>query len=313
MPASLNIGDRDAKANNNFECGLLEPDRGQIERFVDLIFRHVPEGYISIRAFNADNTVFWNEAVHFNGGGMQPVCDAAEDIARRCAQVKTATDNVVFCPPVAVFKGPDKARQEDLLHGPALSIDFDKHPLRGRAQLEAIIGPLTAAVRSGWDWIDPQTGEVEHKLHGHWRLSVPASDEASLDKLKRARALANAIVGGDTSNDPVSHPLRWPGSWHRKGEPRLCEIVEANPDAEIDLDAALAALEAAAPADTGKADPGPGTESKSKGAEGWGEEIANILAGNNLHDSIAVLAAKLIAAGMGDGAAVNLIRGFMNQ
>ena len=43
------------------------------------------------------------------------------------------------------------------------------------------------------------------------------------------------------------HCLRWPGSWHRKGEPRLCEIFTVNPDAEIDLDTALTALQAAAP------------------------------------------------------------------
>ena len=43
------------------------------------------------------------------------------------------------------------------------------------------------------------------------------------------------------------HPIRWPGSWHRKAAPTLCTLKTANPDAEIDLDAALAALRTAAP------------------------------------------------------------------
>ena len=44
------------------------------------------------------------------------------------------------------------------------------------------------------------------------------------------------------------HPIRWPGSVHRKGEPKLARIVELNEDAEIDLGDALEALEAAAAA-----------------------------------------------------------------
>jgi hypothetical protein len=62
-----------------------------------------------------------------------------------------------------------------------------------------------------------------HKLHAHWRLAVPARG-AELEDLKLARTLAARLVGGDPSNMPIVHPIRWPGSWHRKAEPRLCEI-----------------------------------------------------------------------------------------
>ena len=47
------------------------------------------------------------------------------------------------------------------------------------------------------------------------------------------------------------HPIRWPGSWHRKAEPRLCVIETADPDREIVLELALEALEAATPAESG--------------------------------------------------------------
>src|SRR5262249_4681368 len=62
------------------------------------------------------------------------------------------------------------------------------------------------------------------------------------------RRLTHVSVGGDSSNVPINPPRRWPVSWHRKDTPRLCEIVSTDHlDNEIDLDVALAALEAVAP------------------------------------------------------------------
>jgi len=46
----------------------------------------------------------------------------------------------------------------------------------------------------------------------------------------RARKAAIRIAGGDPSNAPAVHPLRWPGSWHMKGKPRLCRIVGGDPE-----------------------------------------------------------------------------------
>jgi hypothetical protein len=60
--------------------------------------------------------------------------------------------------------------------------------------------------------------------------------------LTRIRSSAARLVGGDTSNNPIVHPIRWPGSWHRKATPRLCEIIIAEPDVEIALTDAIAAL-----------------------------------------------------------------------
>lgn len=52
-----------------------------------------------------------------------------------------------------------------------------------------------------------------------------------------------------------------------------------------------------------------GNGAASAGGADWSWLLANIAAGRELHDSADVLAAKLIAAGMSEGAAVNLIRG----
>ena len=47
--------------------------------------------------------------------------------------------------------------------------------------------------------------------------------------LRKARWLAAVLVGADRTAAPPAHPLRWPGSWNRKGEPRLAHIAISNP------------------------------------------------------------------------------------
>ena len=75
-------------------------------------------------------------------------------------------------------------------------------------------------------------------MHLHWRLKKPTATKPEHDLLYEARALATELVGGDTTNIPIVHPIRWPGSWHRKGTPRLAQIVAVS-DNEIDLAEAL--------------------------------------------------------------------------
>jgi hypothetical protein len=113
--------------------------------------------------------------------------------------------------------------------------------------LEQLLGPATIVVRSGGVWTNG-SGQPEDKQHCHWRLQQPAATDADHAKLKQARRLAAQIAGADRSNIPAVHPIRCPGSWHRKKAPRLCEIVSIDTKREIELDAALATLTAAAPA-----------------------------------------------------------------
>src|SRR6516165_5189624 len=223
----------------------LEPRRDQIETFVAAMFRHAgQDGYVSVRSFLSNNEVFRISTAQLSGG-LQHLIDIAEDDARRAANNPAPA---VFCPPIAVFNGAEnwRARQADLFKGLVLSVECDEHPDAARRKLEDILGPATAVIRSGGQWIDPDDGLPQDKLHLHWRLAQPATD-AALDKLKGARKLATAIAGGDHSNIPTVHCLRWPGSWHRKSSPRLCEIVACNPNAEIDLDVAFTALKDPAP------------------------------------------------------------------
>jgi hypothetical protein len=54
------------------------------------------------------------------------------------------------------------------------------------------------------------------------------------------------LAGGDPSNISIVHPIRWPGSVHRKGTPRMARIAAFDDAAEIDLVEALECLRDAA-------------------------------------------------------------------
>jgi hypothetical protein len=291
---------------------LLEPDRAALEIFVDAIFRHAgTQGFVSLRGFfEGDASKPFRITPVSLAGDLKFLVDAAEDDARRAALDPKA---VVFAPPLAVFAIKERAREKDIALGLALSVELDQDPQQAREQLEQLLGPATITVKSGGLWTDPKTGEIHDKLHLHWRLAKPAAQGVAIAKLKEARDLAARLVGGDPSNQPVCHPIRWPGSWHRKAAPRLCAIETANPDAEIDLDAALATLivpplHVDRPQGTRNGNADPGT-----GAGDWGELVGNIIAGENLHASITPLAMKLLRAGMMDVAAVRLLRGILDS
>jgi hypothetical protein len=293
---------------------LLEPDRDQIEIFTEALFRHASNGFISVRAFHDDgsNKVFDIAAVPVSAG-LRYLFDVAEDKARRAAN---APNKIVFCPPIATFNSKDRAAQDDLCEGLTLSVECDRNPQESMALLEGILGPTTAKVKSGGQWIDDD-GQAHDKLHLHWRLRLPTRNAEQHSDLKLARTIAALLVGGDPSHNPISHPIRWPGSWHRKATPRLCALATVNPDQELDLATALAGLKAAA-AERGIAVPGSKANGKANGHDheqfhaDWHGLIAGILTAQDYHNAIVRLASKLLRSGMSDGAAVNLIRGWMN-
>jgi hypothetical protein len=288
---------------------MLEPDRDQLEIFVEALLRYAGhDGFVSVRSFYEDNNQKFRISPVSMKGGLRFLIEVAEDDARRAAQ---APGKVVFCPPLAVFSNKDRAREIDIALGLVLSAECDTRANDAREKLETLIGPATVVVKSGGTWIDPQTGETQDKLHLHWRLQRPAEGTADLARLKQARDLAARLVGGDPSGKSVAHPFRWPGSWHRKGQPKLCAIEAASPDQEIDLAAAAAALAAAAPADDGLFRNST-NQTNNQNPAAWEKLIAGIVSSTNYHDPTVRLAAKFLRSGMSDGAAVNVLRALMS-
>jgi hypothetical protein len=233
-------------------------DRDELAHFVDALFRYADEGgFIQLRAFRDDINGAWIPqqwpTVRINGLGLEPLVDAAYRFAGRCA---AATEKVVFAPPIATFKTPRAAAEKDIDNGLTLSVECDENAAQARQLLEGVIGPATLIVASGGMWTHPITGEVLPKLHLHWRLTEPTREFQDHVKLKEARRLAKILTGADGTAVPLVHPLRWPGSWHRKTKPRMARIVGGNPDAEIDLAEAYEKLSEAAAATAGTAENG---------------------------------------------------------
>jgi len=287
---------------------MLEPDRGQLKTFLDTLFKHAPrEGFVSLRSFLEGNKDKPSRITPVSlEGGLDFLLDAAEDDARRAADIPKPA---VFCPPICVFSNRQHAREQDVMLGLALSVECDARPLEARAKLERILGLPTLTVKSGGTCTDAN-GQVHDKIHLHWRLSVPARGQ-ELAKLKRARELAALIVGGDPTSVPICHPIRWPGSWHRKGIPILSQ-GEANPEVEINLEQALQALEAAAPK-TAHNKSGNGHDGAYAEGGDWHSLIEEILTGESYHGAITRLAAKMTKAGMNDGASVNVLKALMEN
>jgi len=295
----------------------LIADRTEIERFVDALFRYASEGgVVSLRAFDdADKgqRAFGIRPVTINGAGLDQVIDAATELATRCGRAKRP---IVFCPPVVTFKSAENAKQANVAEGLALSVECDAAPTSARERLESILGPATLVVASGGRWTDPSTGEVQDKLHLHWRLTEPTTTDEDHATLKEARRLATLIVGSDATNIPLVHPIRWPGSWHRKAEPRMARIVALRVEAEIELDDALDQLRSA-PYE-------PGSEARQTGS-GWfefsetefqpktREDYAALIAGMAIdgtkHDSIVRVAASLVAQGCSE----RFVEGFVQH
>ena len=194
----------------------LPVDRDQLEAFVAAMFCHADQDtFVTLRSFSEDvaNRHPVIRTVKLNGASLNPLIEEAIRQAQLAADLKTPC---VFAAPIATFSTAKQARETDLANGLALSVECDQAPARARKRLEFLIGQATAVVASGGVWVDPATGETEDKLHLHWRLKEPTRTTEAHDRLKQARTIATQLVGGDATNKPIVHPIRWPGSWHEK-------------------------------------------------------------------------------------------------
>jgi len=247
-------------------------------------------------------------AVKLNGRGLAPLVEKAAEQAQWAADLHR---RAVFAPPLAGLDNRARAREVDLSEGYALSVECDQRPDEARKLLEQILGPATVIVASGGTWTDARTGEVQDKLHLHWRLSEPATG-GDLAQLKEARRLATRLVGGDATNVPLVHPIRWPGSWHRKGAPRMARIVEQT-EHELHLADALDKLRLVQPSKAEAPKPGEAGEQRQDRQDDrpTHELIAGILSGESYHPNLIPLSSRLIGAGMIPGAAVKFLRQIM--
>jgi putative DNA primase/helicase len=225
----------------------LKADRKQLSFFVKTLFKYADEGtFVSIRAFHGQSRPWRSRewpSIKLNGADFAPLVDTAITFADRCANAK---ERPVFCPPVSTFRKPGNAKSENLANGLVLMVECDNAPLAAKQTVEALLGPATLVISSGGIWYDPDTGEAQDKLHLYWRLSCPTRTSEEHVLLYEARKIATRLANADRSAVNSVHPLRWPGSWHLKANPRLCRIIEISDECEIDLEETLEELRAAA-------------------------------------------------------------------
>jgi len=223
----------------------LEADRDELARFIDATFRHADADATAILRIFAEGTneVTATVRVAVDGEDLDPLIDHA---FRQATKAARASRPAVFAPPVATFQG-NRAREADLANGLVITVEADAHPSLARRNLEFLLGQATVVVASGGEWTDPDTGTVEPKLHLHWRCCEPSRSPDEHAALKQARALACAFAGADASAVSPVHPIRWPGSVHRKREPRLARIVALHPEVELDPSEAIELLQPVVP------------------------------------------------------------------
>lgn len=223
----------------NSQCAhrvLVGPvGKSDIKSYVEALFKYANSPvYVTHRAYTEGRSSQCINRTATCIGGGDLVADAVA-AATTAAKYPIPT---VYCPPIAGFSTATEATESALVEAYTISVDCDQHPYESRRLLESNLGQATVVVATGGEWHDPDTNQVEDKLHLHWRLTKAAVGE-DLVRLKTARKMATDKVGGDFTGVSPVHPFRAPGSWHRKAEPRLAKIITLNETAEIELGHAL--------------------------------------------------------------------------
>lgn len=227
-------------------------DANEIRKYEDAIFRNCTDGYRQLRMFReGQKKECWGGRVTEDGYQWPAflVTDREQwiEAARYKASIAALQDQPInVCPPASTFIGPTKATKADICQGAAIMVECDERPSQTRLAIAALLGPATIIVASGGQWTDPDSGHVEDKVHIYWRLKKPSQTGEEHDKLYECNDLAARIVASDPTAKASVHPLRLPGSWHRKRDPKLVHIVEYNPDLEVRLDDILRELRRAA-------------------------------------------------------------------
>lgn len=230
--------------NEKMDSAMLQADGAQMRQFLDTIFKRCEgvTGWIALRAFEheREGRAVANQWVPFGPETLMAAVTAATQVANR-----TGERRAVFSPPVAIFGeglNKDNARfagEANVVCAPAIAVELDKEPQESLARLVKVLGEPTLTIASGGVW------NGEPKLHAYWRLGEPAMTENAKAALKTARKMATKLVDGDGTAVALSHPMRWPGSWHTKNEPTLCRVVGGDPNRDIRLQWAVEALDEA--------------------------------------------------------------------
>lgn len=202
----------------------VEPDAGQIARFIDVVFGYC-DGLIPVRGFvdkgqgkDGRPHNIWIDA---DATAPKKLGTFAGWAAREGAAVYVIPGTVAET---------GQARAADVLQMQSLVVDLDSGDIPAKLDhLVHHLGRPTLIIESGG-----RTPEGATKLHVWWKLTEPA-EGADLARLCQLRGEIALKVGGDTHFRSAHQPIRVPGTVYRKGGfTRLVQIREAT-EADVEL------------------------------------------------------------------------------
>ena len=132
---------------------MFEPDRDQLEIFVEAIFRHAGgKGWVSFRSFFENNNAkpFRLSPTSLEGG-FKFVVDVAEMTpgARPITLKKSSFVHRLPCSATRIARERKTSRSASRSR-----LECDQRPQEARVRLERILGLATIVVRSGGSWTD---------------------------------------------------------------------------------------------------------------------------------------------------------------
>lgn len=203
----------------------LEPDRAQIEAFLDVVFSYC-DGLVPVRSFvekgqgleGKPNNI-WIEA---DASALEKMATFAHWAGREGA--------AVYVIPGTVAES-GQAKSADIAAMQAIVVDIDTGDIGAKlTYLTQHLGDPTLVVESGG-----RTAEGAHKLHVWWKLSEAATG-ADVEQVCAMRGVIAAKVAGDTHFRSAHQPIRVPGTiYHKGGNQRMVQILRHLPEREIDL------------------------------------------------------------------------------
>jgi hypothetical protein len=149
-----------------------------------------------------------------------------------------------------------------------------------------------------------------------YTVNLIAPDDSEGQKIEFLADGEQVVVHG--IHPDTKQPYRWSnGGLEQFKHEHLHDIREDEARALIDELVEILIRDFGYKRAPGRPQKGPNDARPHEGGGGgdrdWGALTENILTGRELHDSITIFAAKLIASGMNSGAAVNYLRGLMDK
>jgi hypothetical protein len=146
-------------------------------------------------------------------------------------------------------------------------------------------------------------------FHLYWLIAdLWPADELGRTDFAAVLDCMVAVYGSDKAATDISRVLRVPGFMHRKNpaNPHVVRLIDDN-GARYTREQIVAAF----PQPTKQRHNNRDDSTRSDGS--WSELLRGVLTGENYHDALTRLAAKMLVAGMNDAAAVNMLRAMMQN